>query len=615
MYICGWLVKRLNTKDDLVNIIFLFAFLVILFIIFNLTVSGDTISVDDSGGADYTSIQDAINNANESDNIQVASGTYNENIFINKALMILGSGKDNTKIIGLDDQDNTVRITANNVFFSGFSVDNSVGQNGQYHCVFLQGSTDCVISENIMKNGEYGIYLYLSNNNTIQENSIRNNNQKGLRLSNSNENNIINNDIQSNGDGVYLSASSSNEIFDNKIINNGVGVFIGVGSIDNYIYLNDFDDNTAGHAEDSGSNYWSKNQQGNYWDNYDDYDLDENGIGDSPYMIDDNSIDYYPMGDFLTYNEIPEAFIDSISPNPSVHGETVSFHGHGVDDGDIVSWEWKSSKNGVLGTSAHCTHSSLSIGVHTITFRVKDDENKWSQSDSITLTIQSEISDSSNERPIASIASIDPMQINISEEIEFIGIGNDIDGLIVGYQWRSSIDGVLSQEDRFTTTELSEGNHMIYFKVKDNNETWSIEDTMIIKVLDPTKPQIQPVSYLLVPSNGTVNSTILFDGSNSYDQDGTIETYKWDFGDNTTGNGKIITHIYKNIDTYTVSLTVTDNNGNSDTNSTSISIEANNTSNTNNNDESDTNTPSFEFNIFVFSLIFIYLIIRKNRLF
>ena len=56
----------------------------------------NTIYVDDSGGADYTSIQEAINNAEEGATVYVYMGTYYENIFINKTLSLIGEKRNIT---------------------------------------------------------------------------------------------------------------------------------------------------------------------------------------------------------------------------------------------------------------------------------------------------------------------------------------------------------------------------------------------------------------------------------------------------------------------------------------------------------------------------------------
>lgn len=58
-----------------------------------------------------------------------------------------------------------------------------------------------------------------------------------------------------------------------------------------------------------------------------------------------------------------------------------------------------------------------------------------------------------------------------------------------------------------------------------------------------------------------VGDVVTFNGSASYDPDGTIVSYNWDFGDGTTGTGVTVSHTYAATGTYTVTLTVTDNDG------------------------------------------------------
>ena len=88
-------------------------------------------------------------------------------------------------------------------------------------------------------------------------------------------------------------------------------------------------------------------------------------------------------------NLAPIANIDSISPNPATEGEIVSFMGYGYDsDGSIVSYSWESDIDGPLSTERSFSTSTLSVGEHTITFEVKDDEGRWSTSVTMTLVVQ-----------------------------------------------------------------------------------------------------------------------------------------------------------------------------------------------------------------------------------
>ena len=77
----------------------------------------------------------------------------------------------------------------------------------------------------------------------------------------------------------------------------------------------------------------------------------------------------------------------------------------------------------------------------------------------------------------------------------------------------------------------------------------------------PQPPQnIKPVADASAgePYQGFVNSEIRFDGSSSYDPDGNITSWSWDFGDNSKASGKIVTHSFIQTGTYTITLMVTD---------------------------------------------------------
>jgi hypothetical protein len=70
-------------------------------------------------------------------------------------------------------------------------------------------------------------------------------------------------------------------------------------------------------------------------------------------------------------------------------------------------------------------------------------------------------------------------------------------------------------------------------------------------------------SFTISPSTGIVSQKIDFNASGSYDPDGYIVSYTWDFGDGniTTVATPTVSHIYKASGTYNVNLTVTDDDG------------------------------------------------------
>ncbi|RLE69579.1 MAG: hypothetical protein DRJ43_03785, partial [Thermoprotei archaeon] len=82
-----------------------------------------------------------------------------------------------------------------------------------------------------------------------------------------------------------------------------------------------------------------------------------------------------------------------------------------------------------------------------------------------------------------------------------------------------------------------------------------------ISVGNETTPEnILPIaSFSFSPIAPIVNQPIILNASSSYDSDGHITKYEWDFGDGTKTTGKIVTHSYSSPGNYTVTLTVTDN--------------------------------------------------------
>ena len=184
------------------------------------TASAKTWYVDDSGGADFTKIQDAINAANESDTIFVYNGSYYERISISKSLTLIGENRS-ANIIGLGS-DKCAYITANNVTIEGFTI-----RNGDYGVSIENNACDnAIINNTITLNHASGIWIEWSNNNSIINNSIVENDGDGIDVYYKFENSTIcNNNISSNSDrGICLYYySSCNVISNNSINSNGYG--------------------------------------------------------------------------------------------------------------------------------------------------------------------------------------------------------------------------------------------------------------------------------------------------------------------------------------------------------------------------------------------------------
>jgi parallel beta-helix repeat protein len=135
--------------------------------------------------------------------------------------------------------------------------------------LYMQNSSYNIISNNIASNGDaYGILLEgltgPTRYNTISNNLVLNNSNTGISLRDGCENNTISGNIVSD--------------------NGNYGIDLDSGTEDNEIYLNCFN-NTSNAIDDGTNNRWDNGIKGNYWEDYLGVDMDDDGIGDSPYSI------------------------------------------------------------------------------------------------------------------------------------------------------------------------------------------------------------------------------------------------------------------------------------------------------------------------------------------
>ena len=260
---------------------------------------------------------------------------------------------------------------------------------------------------------------------------------------------------------------------------------------------------------------------------------------------------------FTYLNTAPTATITSISPQIVFRNSTVTFNGTGSDfDGNVTGYEWKSSIEGVLSYSANSTASELSIGNHTIYFRVQDDEYSWSDPAVSWVNVLS-------TSPVATIVSITPNPVNYESTATFVGSASDPDGEVSAYRWSSSIDGTLSNSLNFTTDDLSLGNHTIYFKVKDDAGQWSTEVSSWIRVNAYPVISTSSISPHTIYKNDLNGTTIYFNSSVS-DSDGSVTHYYWNSSKdgNLATSGSFTTSVNTlSLGNHTITLRIRDNDG------------------------------------------------------
>jgi parallel beta-helix repeat protein len=164
----------------------------------------------------------------------------------------------------------------------------------------MVGSSNNKIVDNQLLNNGDGIVLHSSSGYEIRGNNIATStSQDGIWLWNSSSNLIVENNIAMNlRYGICLgSFSENNLVIKNNITRNG-NAGVSFDAYFNTIFHNNFENNTMQTAGSTAQALvWDNGYiyGGNFWSDYNGTDFDDDGIGDTPYIIDENNIDHYPL--------------------------------------------------------------------------------------------------------------------------------------------------------------------------------------------------------------------------------------------------------------------------------------------------------------------------------
>ena len=327
---------------------------VLVFVLIFLTASGIIAPLPVNAGSrtivvpdDYSTISSAVGNATAGDTILVREGTYegpiNQTIVIDKTLSIIGENAENTimklypaynvsRILTTDffSYSDAITINADKVKLSNFTMD-IVAPGGYITAI---GDMTQITGNNIITGTETGLVVngsYCNVTDNTSGGSIRLNGLHNVAARNSVYRVTVNEDFNlisvNSVSSVELLNASNNFIYGNNISSTdaSVGVDILYDSSHNIIYNNEifaliFDVEICSKSAENNTfyhnnflmgygneivrlytfnltlvNLWDNGKEGNYWEDYNGTDANNDGIGDTPYVIDGKNVDNYPL--------------------------------------------------------------------------------------------------------------------------------------------------------------------------------------------------------------------------------------------------------------------------------------------------------------------------------
>lgn len=183
------------------------------------------------------------------------------------------------------------------------------------YVIFVHNSSGNTIANNFVSNGGIGIFLHSSSQNEVIGNSVTEA-TSGITLEFSKENIIDGNIIFGGFVGIRLDDSNNNIVRKNVVKDcEMVALSFWRNASQNLFYLNSFLNNTRNVKENRPeytmfpTNIWDNGTVGNYWSDYSGTDNTGDGIGDTPYIIDQNNQDNYPLTEPYAIPEFPSWII------------------------------------------------------------------------------------------------------------------------------------------------------------------------------------------------------------------------------------------------------------------------------------------------------------------
>jgi parallel beta-helix repeat protein len=546
-------------------------------------ISGREIFVDDDfyyprdGTAEhpYKTISEAITLANEGDTIYVFGGTYNETLIINKKVSLIGGIDEGPSIVyRAVEHKYTVDITADFVTLENFTI----ADPGRFITSI------------------YGALIHVTSNNVVlQKNNISQCNQWGINLDSSDDNTISGNLINDTK-GVFASASNNNVFSYNNISNTSDAAINLRSSIKNIFYQNRLTKSDYGiYARDCTNtniteNYFTKNVYHGLYITGDKYDIIQSNIfenntissitlnamnctlRDNIFNYGQNGIILQKTGCHILNNSLSNLNSIGISALAGSQNNVISlnrFNRNDINAKEQGKNQWDDGEKGNYWDDYNYVdrnqdgigdrpypiskggYDLYPLGVFLkppnkpINLHPTDDQENVG----LKVTLAVKVID------------------NDSRFITNVSFFNAVDNTLIG-----STKNILNGSNASCGLTLPFDTVFAWYTIANDSLLENQSDIWFFTTRQRPPENEKPVANPGGPYIGKVNQSISFNGSESYDPDGTIIFYRWNFGD---GSSQILEkapeHTYYDPGIYSVTLTVVDDDGRSSmTNTTAV---------------------------------------------
>jgi PKD repeat protein len=572
---------------------------------------GGILYVGGSGPNNYTLIQDAIDNASNGDTVFVYNGTYYENIVIDRRIDLIGEDKEITVI---NATGTVVTISSDYVNMSGFTIENTLSYESLkyyddvpyyywsipdaygddfFNMRFTPYNT-CTLTTCLLNFYEGGSFV---NTNEGVDIIVWDDNGSGFPDTELARINVHPDDIDWYPNQTEVDFSSFNLVFNSDF---HIGYTTVNQTEDVYAILSD--DGT------NGTNRSSEYYNGNWSSIWEDWGVDVNffitanvsckGLGiyvvnssnnsifnttikncDIGLLLEQNSDDNLIHTNNFTNNNLAVKVTmvsDTSDDNMFYHNNFVNNDQHASDSGSNIwndsypsggnYWDDYTGEDNYSGPEQNITGSD---GIGDTPYDIPDGSNKdyyplmfpYGQEEVVVIIITIE-----DPLPEDGNTSVNISQPTVSVDISAISqitFENSQAITPINFDWEIGGDNVTKTSADNDSAGRKEAN-IIGPLDYSTSYTWYVNVTAGGEYTNVTfyfttenAPNQAPVADFNYSAIGLI---VDFNASESYDQDGNIVNYTWDFGDgNTTWNSEpLVNHTYGKDGNYSVTLTVTD---------------------------------------------------------